>query len=211
MDAKFWHSKWAKKDIAFHEPQVNPLLTKHFNELTLEPGKRIFVPLCGKTRDIGWLLASGYRIAGAELSELAVNELFHDLNMPANVTDLGELKHYTAQNIDIYAGDFFKLNAEQLGKVDAIYDRAALVAMPSGMRDQYAQHLMQITDCAAQLLISVDYDQQKQAGPPFSVNAEEVRRLYERTYGLAMLESAELPGGLKGICAAEEQVWLLRP
>lgn len=64
MDVDFWHQKWAKNDIGFHEGAVNPLLVKHFPALALEQGARVFVPLCGKTLDIPWLLSSGYRVAG---------------------------------------------------------------------------------------------------------------------------------------------------
>lgn len=54
MDANFWHQRWGKIDIAFHESEANPLLVKYFKELHLEKGSRVFVPLCGKTLDIAW-------------------------------------------------------------------------------------------------------------------------------------------------------------
>jgi len=52
MDAAFWHKKWAVKDIAFHQGHAHPLLVRWFDVLSLAQGSRVFLPLCGKTRDI---------------------------------------------------------------------------------------------------------------------------------------------------------------
>jgi thiopurine S-methyltransferase len=56
-----------------------------------------------------------------------------------------------------------------LGQVDAIYDRAALIALPYEMRQQYAQHLIQISQ-APQFLISYEYDQGSFEGLRFPLN-----------------------------------------
>ena len=77
MAVNFWHQKWERGDISFHESEANPLLIEHFKKLNLENGSRVFLPLCGRTHDFAWLLSNGYRVAGAELSELAINELFN--------------------------------------------------------------------------------------------------------------------------------------
>ena len=62
MDINFWNERWDKEEIAFHMNEVNPMLIKHFPKLSLEEQKRIFIPLCGKTLDIEWLLAKNYKI-----------------------------------------------------------------------------------------------------------------------------------------------------
>jgi thiopurine S-methyltransferase len=208
MQADFWHQRWAKGEIGFHESDINPLLTAHFANLGLEPGQRVFVPLCGKTHDISWLLAQGYNVVGAELSETAIKALFDSLNIKANVSSVKEFLIYQAPNIDIFVGDIFNLSADSLGQVDAIYDRAALVALPLSMRKQYAQHLLAITDSAQQLLICFDYDQSSMDGPPFSVTEQEVQQHYAASYQLSLLHNAPLDGGLKGRVAAKQQVWL---
>jgi len=210
MDASFWHAKWEKSEIAFHQEDVNPLLLDHFGALSLPAGSRVFVPLCGKTRDILWLLQSGYRVVGAELSRLAVEQLFAEMDLVPSVTQAGPLTHFAAEDIDIYVGDIFELSAAQLGQVDAVYDRAALVALPAAMRPRYADHLAAITGRARQLLIAYDYDQSLQNGPPFAVGAGEVRSLYEPYFQVTLLASVEIVGGLRGKCPATEHVWLLR-
>lgn len=210
MDASFWKDRWERGEIAFHEKQANQFLVKYFNKLSLAKGSRVFVPLCGKTLDIAWLLAQGYRVAGAELSEIAVKQLFEGLGVEPKIAELGSVQRWRAQNIDIFLGDLFQVTREMLGPVDAIYDRAALVALPKEMRDRYTEHLVQIAENAPQLVIAYEYDQSVVNGPPFSVSQDEVRRHYTDSYNLTLLATADVPGGLKGKCPATEHVWLLK-
>ena len=209
MDASFWHAKWEKGEIGFHLDEVNPLLVDYLGALNLPLGSRIFLPLCGKTRDIPWLLAAGYQVVGAELSRLAIEQLFADLGVTPSVVESAGQVRFSADGLDVVCGDIFELSAAELGRVDAIYDRAALVALPEPQRSRYAQHLVEISAGARQLLIAYDYDQTSQNGPPFSVNPEQVRRLYSQRYTLHLLASVDVAGGLRGKCPATEHVWRL--
>jgi thiopurine S-methyltransferase len=210
MDIDFWHQRWEKNEIAFHESKAHPILVTYFKELKLVEGSRVFLPLCGKTLDIAWLLSKGYRVAGAELSKIAIEHLFIGLELEPKISKIGNISHYTATNIDIFVGNIFDLSHEILGHVDVIYDRAALVALPQEMRSRYAKHLLEITDKANQLMIAFEYDQSLMDGPPFSVNSDEVNRHYKDAYNIKLLESTSIPGGLKGKCAATENAWLLK-
>ncbi|OQW61220.1 MAG: thiopurine S-methyltransferase [Nitrospira sp. ST-bin4] len=210
MDASFWHQRWEKNEIGFHESKANPLLVAHFRELSVGKGRRVFVPLCGKTLDISWLLSRGYRVAGAELSQLAIEQLFMELGMQPDIETVGGIERWSANNLDVFVGDLFAVSRPTLGQVDAVYDRAALVALPEDMRKRYAAHLLEITRKAPQLLISYEYDQSLMEGPPFSVSNEEVRRLYASEYALTLVASTEVQGGLKGKAPAKENVWLLK-
>lgn len=209
MDASFWLEKWKNNSIAFHKSEANPLLTKHFEQLSLVDNSRIFLPLCGKTLDIAWLISKGYRVVGAELSEIAIAQLFTSLGTQPKISEVGQLQHYSATNIDIFVGNIFDLSKRVLGPVNAVYDRAALVALPKAMRDRYTAHLMQITDKAPQLIICYEYDQTLMIGPPFSITEQEVRQHYQDSYALSHLESKSASGSLKEKCAAQENVWLL--
>ncbi len=210
MDHQFWRDKWHKNEIGFHKSEAHPMLVAHLDDVSLTKGARIFLPLCGKTLDIAWLHERGYHVLGAELSEIAVEALFQSMGISPEKTQIGQLTRYSAERLDIYAGDVFELSQEMLGAVDAIYDRAALVALPEDMRTRYAAHLPELTKTAPQLLITFDYIQTEMQGPPFSVPLREVRRLYDAKYDIAPLTSGSVEGGLKGLCPAMEEVWLLR-
>ena len=210
MDTDYWHRKWQADDIGFHQAEGNPLLHAHFKELALPVGSRVFVPLCGKTRDIAWLLSQGHRVAGAELSELAIQQLFAELGLEPAVATIGGMKHYSATDVDIFVGDIFQLTRKMLHPVDAVFDRAALVALPEDMRIRYAGHVSEITGQAPQLLVTFEYDQTQMAGPPFSISDEEIRNYYQDSYRISPLASVDVVGKLKGKCVANENVWLLR-
>lgn len=214
MESNYWHQRWKSSNIAFHQNEANILLVKYFNALSLTKGDRIFVPLCGKTLDIVWLLSMGYSVAGAELSEIAIKQLFDELGAPPTVSTLGNLKKYSAENIDIFVGDIFDLSEGALGTIDAIYDRAALVALPKLMRTKYVSHLTRLVNKSPQLLISYEYNQELTEGPPFSINTEELKDLYEDNYHISLINSSAIEGRfkerLKHNPDAREHMWLLK-
>ncbi len=209
MDTDYWHRKWQADDIGFHQAEGNPLLLAYFKELSLPVGSRVFVPLCGKTRDIAWLLSQGYRIAGVELSELAIQQLFAEMGLEPAVATKGGMKHYSATDLDIFVGDIFQLTRTMLDPVDAVFDRAALVALPEDMRIRYAGHVTDVTCQAPQLLVTFEYDQTQMAGPPFSICEAEIQNHYQDSYRISPLASVDVAGKLKGKCVANENVWLL--
>ena len=215
MEHNFWHQRWQNKQIGFHLAEANPLLVRHFARLEVKQGARLFLPLCGKTLDIAWLLNQGYSIVGVELSQIAIDELFANLGMSPKIEMLGDVLHYSAntpeQSIDIFVGDIFAVTPSMLGKVDAVFDRAALVALPEEMRQHYAMQIMALSAHAPQLLVCFVYDQSLQAGPPFSVDSTIVSSLYGKFYDFTLLENVTVDGGLKGVCPADEEVWLLQP
>ncbi|KAA3639789.1 MAG: thiopurine S-methyltransferase [Proteobacteria bacterium] len=211
MEQEFWHRRWQKNEIGFHESKPNDLLVNHLNQLSLAPHSRIFLPLCGKTLDIDWLLAQGHHVVGVELNHSAVEQLFQRLNLTPNETMINKhLTCYKAANICIFQGDIFKLTAQQLGPVDAVYDRAALVALPEALRLQYSRHMLQLCPKTPQLLIVFNYDQKQMAGPPFSVSEQTIHQYYNAVYDIENLSVREVAGGLRNV-AAKESAWLLNP
>lgn len=211
MEPEFWHERWRENNIGFHEGIPNAYLSAHFSQLELPQGSRVFVPLAGKSVDLAWLEEQGYRVVAIELDETAVRAFFNEIDVTTLVTDMGSLARYQSGNIEFYAGDFFDLSHEILGPVDAIYDRAALVALPEPMRLRYATQLRSLTDCAPQLLVSFDYDQSQTAGPPFSVDRIAIESMYGEYYRKTLLAESEITGRLAGRCSGMEQCWLLNP
>jgi thiopurine S-methyltransferase len=208
MQPEFWHERWSSNQIGFHESQVNPMLLANFAALELQPGARIFLPLCGKTVDIDWLLSRGQRVVGAELSPLAVEQLFERLALTPTRTRAGELERLSAAGLDIFLGNILALSGADLGEVDAVYDRAALIALPLDLRRKYAAHLADITGEARELLITLEYEQPRMPGPPFSVSDEEVGELYGARRP-ELLVSRAMPDGFRGT-PTTEKAWLLR-
>lgn len=197
MEQTFWEGRWRERKIGFHNAEANPMLVTHFSALDLQRGQRVFVPLCGKTLDIAWLLAQGMQVVGAELVETAVQELFEELGVQPDITHIATHKKYASNGVTVFAGDLFALSAEILGAVDAVYDRAAMVALPAAMRVQYAKHLVDITAGAQQLLITYEYDQSQMDGPPFSITDAEVHTHYAAHFTIQNLDAQAAQDPLK--------------
>ncbi|MEO1749821.1 MAG: thiopurine S-methyltransferase [Pseudomonadota bacterium] len=212
MEPSFWHERWASGRTAFHQPKGNPLLAKHLAALALAPGASVFVPLSGKTGDIGWLLSQGFNVVANELSEMAIKELFDELDLTPVVQAKGALKAYRAERLTVFVGDFFDLDKEMLGPVDAVYDRAALVALPDDrLRKRYAEHLHTIAYKAPQLVITFEYADGVLEGPPFSVSPHNIAKMHGPHYMLAEVERRGASGSLSDVAAIEEVVWILTP
>jgi len=210
MQNEIWLNRWKEKNIGFHEDEVNSLLIKHFKTMNLSWGNTIFIPLCGKTLDISWFLALGHKVVGVELSEIAVKELFEELHILPKITKINNMIRYSSLDIDIFVGDVFDLDTEMTGKIDIIYDRAALVALPKDIRIQYTQHLRKLSNNAPQLLFSCEYDQNIMKPTPYSIEQNEIEEHYLDHYKIELLESQEIEGGLKGKYPANDTVWVLK-
>lgn len=215
MDPAFWQQRWADGRIGFHRTEVNPNLRAYCHRLALEPGDRIFVPLCGKSVDIPWLAQQGFEPVGVELSEQAVAALYTEHDIPAQREPRGALSLWRGGGARVYAGDYFDLSATELGAVAAVWDRAALIALPHAMRMRYVHHLAGLVPGGARvLLVTMAYPDEGVEGPPFSVPPDEVASLFGPWFTVTALErdvAGDAPGDLsaQGVDAISESVWLL--
>ena len=179
MEAEFWLERWRDGRIGFHQTRITPLLQKYWPSLGLPAGCTVMVPLCGKSLDMIWLAEQGYRVLGVELAELAVQQFFAENELPVATRQSSMGVHYVSDRIEIICGDIFGVDAATLGGCLGAYDRAALVALPAGMRQRYVDHVYgRLSDDYRGLLLTLDYPQNELEGPPFSVADEEVQRLF---------------------------------
>jgi len=189
----FWQARWARNEIGFHQPEVNPHLQRHWPGLGLAAGSRVLVPLCGKTLDLAWLAAQGFPVLGVELAERAVQDFFAEQGVEPQIERSGAFQVYRAGAVEIRCGDFFALGAADVEDCAGLYDRAALIALPADMRARYAAHLAAILPPACRgLLVTLDYDQARMDGPPFAVSDDEVRRLFGADWQLQLLEAPDV-------------------
>lgn len=178
MNPDFWLSKWQKGETGFHSNEPHPYLTEFWSQMPV--CQRAFVPLCGKSLDMGWLREQSLAVLGVELSELAVKDFFQSANLQPTINQQGVLQSWKADDIEILCGDFFALTPADVTGCDVIYDRAALIALPPELRLRYAQTIKHLFPSGTKmLLVTLVYPQNEMDGPPFSVSEEEVRTLYQ--------------------------------
>lgn len=100
-----------------------------------------------------WLAQEGYHVIGIELHLQTCHEFFQQVNIEYSEVQQDNFTILKAENITLISGDFFDLTNSLLGKIDAIYDRAALVALPQDMRIKYVEHLKQLMSTHTQMLL----------------------------------------------------------
>ena len=179
MQPEFWHDRWRAGQIGFHQPAADRNLTRHWPNLRLAGGSRVFVPLCGKSLDMLWLRDQGHCVIGVELSATALEAFCMENGIPARRRVEEDFDVYEAADLELYRGDFFGLTTARLGAVAAVYDRAALISWSPELRASYALHLAALMSPGTQmLLVTLEYREGQKSGPPFSVQDAEVKRLY---------------------------------
>lgn len=188
MDNAFWLERWKRNEIGFHQLEINTHLQEFWGSLDLSAGNRVFVPLCGKSRDMLWLRAQGYRLLGVEISPIAVHDFYIENRLVASFSRDDRFERWETDQLVILTGDFFDLTAKILEDIAGVYDRASLVAFPPERRNRYAIHLQQILPPEAEiLLVTMEYPQNEMQGPPFSVHEDEVLALYQTHYRIKRL------------------------
>lgn len=217
MHEDFWQQRWARNEIGFHLSEVNPYLQQFWPVLNVPAGAQVLVPLCGKSLDMLWLVEQGYRVLGVELAQAAVEAFFSEHGLIPEIKQVGEFRRYRSGAIEVLCGDFFSLTAADLLQCRALYDRAALIALPAPMRERYAAHLASIlpSGCAG-LLVVLDYPQEQMPGPPFAVTEVEVQRLLAAPQWLVqVLEARDVLGEnwkflQRGLSRLDERVYRLQ-
>jgi len=216
MQKEFWLERWQQNQIGFHQEEGNPALREYAHELKLAPGELVFVPLCGKSHDLEWLQQQGYRVLGVELSAIAANDFFVEHGKEASVTRRGSFQSYRNGDIEILCGDYFDLDADMFTDVRAVFDRAALIAMPPEMRPAYVEKIAGLVSPGTRiLLVTMEYPDNQMQGPPFSVPEQNVRDLYGAEFRISVLRENDILAREprfreRGLTSMVEKIYLLQ-
>jgi thiopurine S-methyltransferase len=197
MEKEFWLERWSRGETPFHQEHVNPYLGYYYGDLGPPLEKRadfrVFVPLCGKSRDLWWLQQSGYDVIGVECSEVAVKQFFSEQQLDYIKLRNERVVSYRADRLEIVQADFFELQADDIGDISDIFDRASLIAYPEEMRRDYVRKITALQRPGTRtLLITLTYPENEMQGPPFSVNEDEVRRLYSDNFRIEKLAAKKI-------------------
>jgi thiopurine S-methyltransferase len=216
MEPASWLERWARGETGFHLPTVNPYLPRYWPALELQPGARVLVPLAGKSVDLLWLRERGHEVVAVELSPLAADALFAGLGVTPTCTQEDGFEIRRVPGLSFHIGDFLAATTALIGQIDAVYDRAALIALPPSVRAAYAGHLSALQAPGARtLLVGFEYPQQQLQGPPFAVHAAEIRALFGATHEIRTLACEDILAQeprfqARGVTALAERVYALR-
>jgi thiopurine S-methyltransferase len=216
MHPDFWWERWMKNQIGFHQHEINGLLRTHWASLGQPARAKVFVPLCGKSRDMLWLRSQGHEILGIEFVRIAVRDFFAENELTPNVSTRPPFEYWEADGVTLVCGDFFDLTAAHLHDVGAVYDRASLIALPKDKRRPYVDKMAEILPAPAEtLLITLSYPERDMNGPPFSVSEAEVRALYGGTFVIERLAEQDAlaensPLRARGLTRLTEHAYRIR-
>ena len=189
---EFWHNRWKTQQIGWHRAIYNDLLLKHWPSIKAPEGGQVLVPLCGKSLDMLWLAEQGYNVVGLEMVEQAVQAFFEENKLDVKLTEIGNQTKHTSPPFTIFQGDLFDLEAGVV-QADAWYDRAAMVALPNSLREDYVKQIYNQTKLGAVgLIITFAYPQEQMDGPPFALHDEDVFRFFTDGFEVECLEKIDL-------------------
>ena len=200
MSNQRWKAKWKADDIAFHQPQIHPHLIRFWPRLALPEGATVLVPLCGKSLDLGWLHQQGHRVIGIELSHIAIAAYFAERGLQPQRQRLGRFQRYWAGTLELWCGDLFDLRREDLGEVAAVYDCAALTALPAASRGHYVRQLSSLLGTGGQMLLLTT----ESADDPASMT-EVVPAAADQPGSAAMAEAAPAATDQADACPADAE------
>jgi len=216
MDHQSWLDRWIEGRIGFHEEAVTPGLKAHWSKLKLPTQSTVFVPLCGKSKDMHYFASLGHRVVGSELSDIACKAFFEELGMIPVYTQTSRYTRYEHGAITLYCGDLFALEANDLPNIDAIYDCKALIALPPEFRETYLKKLIQLSSGAKPTLLITMHSEGGPVGAPYPIHEKEVEALFARHYEVLIVQSEPLDNipahllvqGYQRMC---QQVFCLNP
>ena len=187
-----WEGRWDEGRIGFHRAEVNDKLVRHAEVLLAGAPQRVLVPLCGKSVDLLWLEAQGVLVVGVELVPKAIASFFEENDRVPEVSEIEGITTYTSGNITLVQADFLEVSTAQVGTVDAIYDRAALVAVTPDVRARYVAQLLRLLRPGGRMLLfSYDMPVAPTKGPPFRLPIDDVPALFQRAASVELLEKID--------------------
>ena len=223
MEIDFWLERWNNNQLGFHQQQVNPYLVYFYGEkgpaVEQRQNLKVFVPLCGKSKDMLWLSQNAYKVFAVECSDRAVNDFYEENALNYKRAEKDQHAFYQSSDlasvIEIYQGDFFELQSNDIEDITDIFDRASLVALPVELRQRYAEKMADLQKLGTRtLLVTLTFDPKEMNGPPFSVTEKEVNELYSKNFSIQKLLTKDVlneEAGLKkrGLTELTESVYKL--
>ena len=166
---------------------------------------RIFVPLCGKAVDMAYMATSlststltstmideiDIEIVGLEGIKVALEEFIDEhpglaiTKEPVPSTKTIPFERFVGKKVSLWKGDYFDLEPNMIGRFEAIYDRASIVAIEPELRKKYVQILANLLKQGGRILMvglekvaSPEHLDAAKKGPPYSISEAELRKFF---------------------------------
>lgn len=177
----FWEARWLNGQTGWHNKTVNEHLQRHQSVLMTVDNPTVLVPLCGKSLDLAWLKSLGSTVIGVDLVRKPLEDFFTEQGIIPTIEKYNGIEAFKVHRQTLLHANIFDVNSETIGLVDAIYDRAALVALPPEQREAYAEHCWSLLKPGGSiLLLTYDAPVAEDKGPPFPVRRGVIEQLFTK-------------------------------
>ena len=200
---EIWEKLYSEKKDIWSVPIVNTVVAKEVYDKFTGGRKNldIFLPLCGRSPDMIWLVSQGHRVTGVEWLESVIQQFFTENNLEYEIkTDVNVGKDkslvYSAKTIPItiYCCDMFSVTSEVVDKFDCILDVGSMASQPPVVYNEYSAICRTMLKPKGSILLSTfNFDQPLRKHPPFACPLEEIQNTYgvEFDVVLAQKEGSE--------------------
>ncbi|WP_445664273.1 hypothetical protein [Fodinibius sp. AD559] len=185
MEISYWQSRWRKGNTSWHMDTVYPPLPNLWSRLGIKSDAQVLVPLCGKSLDLLWLADHCHSVTGVEISPKALHHVMQQHKESFVQDSSYGFTIYRSDSLVLWEGDFAKLPADQIPPQNLIYDKASIIALPVEKRQPHAEKMIELCNTGTQILIQTfEYNQSEMNGPPFSVDEQELKKLFGHQFKL---------------------------
>lgn len=189
-----WREAWSSGETPWVYPEADKALHKFLGDVVARctpAPKRWLVPLCGTSPSVRYLFDLGYFVVGVDGIDAPLETLvtthFPEHSFVKESGNGTTLRR--AAGVELVTSDIFDLELEQ--PVDAIYDRAALVAVIPPERSRYAAVLDRGLRPGGVICIeAIELKGAERTDPPFPITTAEVAALFP---GYALTELGRVP------------------
>lgn len=188
MEISYWQSRWRKGKTGWHMDTVYPPLPTFWDDVNIESGSRILVPLCGKSLDLGWFVDHGHTVTGIDVSAKAIHHIMQQHPESFTKDSSHGFTVYRSESLVLWQGDYSKLPTDEIPTQDLIYDKASIIALPPEKRLDHANKHIELCSTHTQILLQTfEYEQSEMHGPPFAVHEEELKKLFGNRFKLTCI------------------------
>lgn len=229
LSLEYWVKRWDDNNTLWHQHDGNKLLWRSLHNLLPSkfPSRKpaeltVFVPLCGKAKDMYLLYEMGFTVVGVEYSPKGVDEFFAENQLKEGKKNNGSMRSTEDGRLMIGVGDLFSFSGDQshynplpYEKFDIIWDRGSFEATNSCDRERYASLLLSLLDKDGVYLMNTKvYDLNEYGGPPLAANTDDLRQFYGEKLDVVLLEKEDIIDSLetwrkRGLTKLDEVVHLM--
>jgi SAM-dependent methyltransferase len=167
-DPQFWRDRYAQPSQGWEIGRAAPPLLRWFAAHPAA-GKRALVVGCGRGHEARLLAAAGADVVAIDFA-------------PEAIAEARALAERENARVDFRLRDLFRLRDDP-DRYDLIVEHCCFCAIDPARRDEYVDVVADVLADGGEL-VALFRTQCKPGGPPFSVAADEMERLFSRRFVL---------------------------